>query len=183
MRWTQDNPWIYIAWFLRLWPALLFSSQSCLTFCDLMCHMQHTKLPCSSLSPGVCSNSCPLNWWCQPTISSSVISFSSCPQSLPASESFPMSHLFPSGGQSIGASASTSVLSINSQGWFPLGLMVWSPCCPVDSQESSPAQQFESISSLALSLLYGPTLTSIHDWKNHSFDHTDLYQQSDVSAF
>ena len=70
------------------------------------------------------------------------------------------------------------------QGWFPLGLLVWSSCCPRDSQESSPTPQFESINSLALSLLYGPTLTSVHDyWKNHSFDCMDLCQQSNVSAF
>ena len=73
-------------------------------------------------SPGACSNSCPLSRWCHPTISSSVVPFSSCPQSFPASGSFPMSPRFESGGQSIGASASVSVLSVNIQGWFPLGL-------------------------------------------------------------
>ena len=83
--------------------------------------LQHARLPCPSLSPRVCSNSCPLSQWCHPTISSSVVPFSSCPQSFPASGSFPMSQLFPSGGQSIGASASTSVLPMNIQGWFPLG--------------------------------------------------------------
>ena len=82
---------------------------------------QHTRLCCPSLSPGVCSNSRPLNQWCHPTISSSVVPFSSCPQSLPASGSFPMSQLFPSGGQSIGASVSASVLPTNIQSWFPLG--------------------------------------------------------------
>ena len=84
--------------------------------------LQHTRLPCPLLSPGVCSNSCPLSQWCHPTISSSVTPFSSCPQSFPASESFPISWLFASGGQSIGASASTSVLPMNIQGWFPLEL-------------------------------------------------------------
>ena len=79
-------------------------------------------LPCSSPSPGACSNSCPLSRWCHPTISSSVIPFFSCPQSFPASGSFPRSWLFASGGQSIGASASVSVLPKNIQGWFPLGL-------------------------------------------------------------
>ena len=72
--------------------------------------MPHATLPCPSLSPGVCSSSCPLGWWCHPTISSSVAPFSSCPQSFPASRSFPMSWLFTSGGQNIGASASASVL-------------------------------------------------------------------------
>ena len=81
-----------------------------------------SRLPCPSLSLGVCSNSCPLSQECHPTISSSVISFSSCPQSFPALKSFPGSHLFASGGQSIEASASTSVLPMNIQDWFPLGL-------------------------------------------------------------
>ena len=82
--------------------------------------LQHARLPCPSPSPGACSNSCPLNQWYHPTISSSVIPFSSWPQSFPASGSFPMSQLFTSGGQSIGAS--TSVLPMNIQDWFPLGL-------------------------------------------------------------
>ena len=84
--------------------------------------LQHIRLPCASLSPRACSNSCPLNQWCYPTISSSVAPFSSCLQSFPASVSFPMSRFFTSGGQSIGALA--SVLSVNIQCWFPLGLTV-----------------------------------------------------------
>ena len=84
--------------------------------------LQHARLPCSSLSPGICSNSCPLSWWCHPIISYSVISFSSHIQSFPASESFPASQFFISGGQSTGVSASASVLPMNIQGWFPLGL-------------------------------------------------------------
>ena len=83
--------------------------------------LHHTRLPCPSWSPGVCSNSCPLIWRCHPTISSSVVLFS-CPQSFPASKCFPMSQLFESDGQSIGASVSASVLPVNIQGWFPLGL-------------------------------------------------------------
>ena len=75
--------------------------------------------------PGVCSNSCPLSWWCHPTVSSSVIPFSSCPQSFLASRSFPLSWLFPPGGQSIGASASASVLPMNIHNWFPLGRTGW----------------------------------------------------------
>ena len=86
------------------------------------CGLQHARLPCPSLSPGVCPSSGPLNQWCHPTISSSVIPFSSCLQSFPASESFPMSQLFVSGGQSIGALASVSVLPMNIQDWFILGL-------------------------------------------------------------
>ena len=84
--------------------------------------LQHARLPCLSPTPGACSNSCPLSWWCHPTISSSVISFSSCLQSCPASGSFPKSQFFASGGQSIGASASASVLLMNIQDWLPLGL-------------------------------------------------------------
>ena len=84
--------------------------------------LQHSRLPCSSPSPGACWNSCPLSWWCHPTISSSVTLFSSCPQSFPASGLFPVSWLFASGGQSIRVSASVSVLPVNIQDWFPLGL-------------------------------------------------------------
>ena len=80
--------------------------------------LQHTRLPCSSPSPRVCSNSCPLRQWCHPTISSSAICFSSCPQSFPPSRSSPMSQLFASGDQSVGASASGSVLPMNIQGWL-----------------------------------------------------------------
>ena len=86
---------------------------------------QHTRSPCSSPTPGVYSNSCPSNRWCHPAISSSVAPFSSCPQSLPASGSFPMSQLFAWGGQSIGVSASASVLPVNTQDWFPLGWTGW----------------------------------------------------------
>ena len=84
--------------------------------------LQHTRLPCPSPTPGACSNSCPSNWWCHPTISSSVVPFSFCVQSFRASGSFPMSQFFPSGGQSIGASALASVLPMNIQDWFPWGL-------------------------------------------------------------
>ena len=84
--------------------------------------LQHTRLLCPPLSPAVCSNSCPLSQWCYPTISFSVTRFSSYSQILPASGSFPMSRLFASGDQSIGASASASVLPLNIQDWFPLGL-------------------------------------------------------------
>ena len=84
--------------------------------------LQRPRFPCPSPSPGGCSNACPLSRWCHPTISSSVVPFSSCPHSFPASWSFPMSRFFISGGQSIGASASASVLPMNIQDWFPLGL-------------------------------------------------------------
>ena len=84
--------------------------------------LQHARLPCPSPSPWVCSNSCPLSQWFHPTISSSVTPFSSCPQSFPASGSFPKSWLLTLGGQSMGASASAPIISMNIQGWFPLGL-------------------------------------------------------------
>ena len=87
--------------------------------------LQHARPPCPSPTPGVYTNSCPLSWWCHPTISSSVVPFSSCLQSFPASGSFQMNQLFTSGGQSIGASASTSVLPMNIQDWFPLGCTGW----------------------------------------------------------
>ena len=86
---------------------------------------QHARPLCPSPTPGVYPNSCPLNRWCHPTISSSVSPFSSCPQSFPASESFPMNQLFISGGQSIGVSASASVLPMNTQDWSPLGWTGW----------------------------------------------------------
>ena len=86
---------------------------------------QHARPPCPSSTPGVYSNSCPLSRWCHPAISYSVVPFSSCPQSLLASESFPMSQLFAWGGLSIGVSASTSVLPMNTQDWAPLGWTGW----------------------------------------------------------
>ena len=112
--------------------------------------LQHASLVCSSPTPRAASNSCPLSRWCHPIISSSVVPFSSCLQSFPASGSFPRSPLFASGGQSIGVSASASVLPMNIQDWFSLGL-VGSPCSPRDSQESSPTPQFKSINSSVLS--------------------------------
>ena len=87
--------------------------------------MQQARTPCPSPTPGVCSNSCPLHWWCHPTISSPVVPFSSCLQSFPASGFFPVSQFFPSNGQSIRVSASTSVFPMNIQDWFPLGWTGW----------------------------------------------------------
>ena len=96
------------------------SVQSLIVSDSLQPHaLQHVRLPCPSPTPGDCSNSCPSSQWCHPTISS-VVPFSSCPQSFPASVSFQMSQLFTSGGQSIGVSASSSVLPMNIQDWFPL---------------------------------------------------------------
>ena len=127
---------------------------------------QHARPPCPSPTPRVYLNSCPLSWWCHPTISSSVIAFSSQLRSFPTSGSFPMSQLFASGGQSIGVSALASVFPMNIQDLFPLGVTGLISCSPRDSQESSPASQFKGTNSLALSLVYCPALTSIHDyWK------------------
>ena len=133
--------------------------------------LQHTRPPCPSPTPRVHPNSCPLSRWCHPAISYSVVPFSSCPQSIPASESFPMSQLFAWGDQSIRVSALASVLPKNTRDWSPLNGLVGSPCSPRDSQESSPTPQLKSINSSALSFLHSPTLTSIHDhWKSHSLD-------------
>ena len=87
--------------------------------------LQHARPPCPSPTPGVHSDSCPSSWWCHPAISSSVVPFSSCPQSLPVSESFPMSQLFAWDGKSTGVSALASVLPMNTQDWFPLGWTGW----------------------------------------------------------
>ena len=121
---------------------------------------QDARPPCPSPTPGVHTNPGPLSQWCHPTSSSSVVPFSSCPQSFPASGSFQMSQLFASGGQSIRISASTLVLPMNTQDWSPQGTL-----------KSSLTPQFKNINSLELSFLYSPTLTSVHDhWKNHSLD-------------
>ena len=146
--------------------------------------LQHVSLFCPPLSPWICSNSCPLSRWCQVTISSSVTRFS-WPPSFSAPRSPPRSRLFESSGQSIGASASASVLPVNIQDWLPLGLTglifllskglwrVFSRCFPIWKHHF-----------FVLSLLYGPTFTSLHDyWKKHSFEETDLCRQSNVSAF
>ena len=133
--------------------------------------LQHTRPPCPSPTPGVYSNSCPLSWWCPPTISSSVIPFSSHLQSFPASGSFPMSQFFASGGQSIGVLASPSVLPMNIQDWFPSGWAGWISLHSKGLSRVFSNTTVQNINSLTLSFLYSPTLTSIHDhWKNHSLD-------------
>ena len=104
----------------KLYISVKFS-QSVLSNSLWSCGLQHARLPCPSPTPGACSNSCPLSWWCHPTISSSVIPFSSSLQICPASGFFPMSQDFTSLDQSIGVSASASVLPMNIQDWFPLG--------------------------------------------------------------
>ena len=156
--------------------------QSCMT---LWPHrLQHARLPCPLPSPGMCSDSCPLSQLCHPTILSSVVPFSSCLQSFPASGSFAMSQFFASGGQSIGASASASVLSMNLQGWLPLG---WTGLV--------------SLQSKGLSRVFCHTAVWKHQffsaqpslWSNSHictwllgkpcFDYMDLCWQSNVSVF
>ena len=135
--------------------------------------LQHIRLPCPLMSPRFCSSSCPLSQWYYLTISSSAALFSFCLQSFPASKSFPISHLFTSSGQSIGASA--SVLPMNIQDWFPLGLtglisLKFRGLTAVFSSTTVWRHQFFSAQ-----LLFSATLTSIHDyWKNHSSDQTEL---------
>ena len=140
-------------------------TKSCLTLCDPM--------DCSTLGFPVLHHlpefaQTHVHWVSDAIQPSHPVLFS-CLQSFPASEFFPMSWLFASGGQSIETSVSASVVPVNIQDWFPLGWTgVWSPCSPRDSQESSPTPQFEGINSSALSIFYCPTLTSIHDY--YSFD-------------
>ena len=115
---------------------------------------QHVRPPCPSPTPRVHPNPCPLNWWCHPTISSSVVPFSSCSQSSPASGSFQMSQLFASGGQSIGVSVSTSVLPMNTQDWSPLGWTGWIPLQSKGLSRVFSNTTVQSINSLALSFSY-----------------------------
>ena len=125
--------------------------------------LQHARLPYPSISPWVCSNACPLSQESHPTISSSVTRFSSSPQSFPESGSFPMSCLFASGGQSIYLQLQHQSFQWIFRTDFLQDCLVWSPCCPSDSQESSPAPHCERISSFAPTLLYGPAPTRVHD--------------------
>ena len=115
---------------------------------------QHARPPCPSPTPGVHSDSSPSTQWCHPAISSSVVPFSSCPPSLPASESFPTSQLFTWGGQNIGVTALASFLPKKASTNLHYKGLVGPPCSPRDSQESSPTPQSKSINSLALSFLH-----------------------------
>ena len=145
---------------------------------SLMHELQHARLSCPSLSPGVCFNSCPLSQWHYPTISVSATPFSFCLQSFLASGYFPMSWLkYWSWSFSISPSNEYSgLISFRIDRFDLLAVQ--------ETLESSPELQFKSIYSSALGCLYGPTLTSVHDyWKNHSFDCTGLCQKNDTSAF
>ena len=125
--------------------------------------LQHNRPPCPSPTPGACSNSCPLRQWCHPTISSSVVPFSSCLQSFPASRSFPKSWFFSSGDQSIEVSASASVLPANIQDWFPLGWTGWI-----------------SLQSKGLSRVFSNTTV----WKHQFFSaHLSLWSNSHIHTW
>ena len=147
--------------------------------------LHHARLPCSSLSPRVCSDSRPLSQWCHPTTSFFVICFSSCLQSFPASgQSFPASGQFSSSGQSIGVSASATVLPMNIQDWFLLGWTGW-----ISLQSNGLSRVFSNTTvqkhqffSAQLSLWSNSHIQRDY-WKNHSFDYMNLCSQSNVSAF
>ena len=186
--WTQLYVWrLYIniahIFYIYTYVLLLFS-------CPVMSEslrphgLQHTRPPCPSPSPGVCPSSCSLHWWCCPAISSSDNLFSLCPQSYPASETFPMSHLFATDDLNTGASASASVLPVNIQGWSPLR---WTSLISLLSKglsevfSSMTVQKHQFFSVLPS---YGPALTTVRDhWEDHSLDYMDLCWQSYVSAF
>ena len=148
----------------------VFSGQvmsDCLEFYGLW----HAMPPCPSPSPRVWPSSCPLNWWCHPTISSSVIPVSYCLQSFLTSGSFPGCRLF----------SSVSILPMTLQGWFPLGLTCLISLLPKGLWGDFLALCLEGINYLALSLLYRQNFTSLNDyWKHYSLDYTDLCQQSNV---
>ena len=166
--WVMSN--CQKTWTINMLPSVQFS-------CSVMSNslwphgLQHGRPPCPSPTPEAYSNSCPLSRWSHPTISSSVIPFSSRLQSFRASGPFQMSQCFTSGGQSIGVSASALVLPMTIQNWFPLGWTGWISLLSKGLSGSSPTPQFKSICSSAFSFLYSPTLTSIHDyWKKQSLD-------------
>ena len=146
--------------------------------------LQRTRLPCPSLSLRVCSDSCPSSWWHYLTTSSSAALFSSCPQSFPASGSFPVSRLFASGGQNTSASASASVLPMNIQDWFPLGLTSLISLSSKELSRVFPSTTVWKYQFFGTDPSLWSNSTSVHDyWKSHSFDYMDLCQPSNISAF
>ena len=150
---------------IKVWKLSSVAQFSCSVVSDsLRPHeSQHARPPCPSPTPGVHSDSCPSSPWCHPAISSSVIPFSSCPQSLPASGCFPMSQLFPWGGQSIGVSASVSVLPMNTKDWSSLGWTSW-----ISLQSKGLSRVFSS-TTVEKHQFFGAQLSSqsnshIHTW-------------------
>ena len=171
---------------LKFFPLIFYDSQnncpnaqftsvqfSCSVVFDCLRphELRHASPHCPSPPPGVHSDAHPSSWWCHPAISSSVVPFTSCPQSLPASESFPMSQLLHEVAKVLEFQLYNHFFQRNPRADLLQNGLVGSPCSPRDSQESSPTPQFKSINSSVLSFLHSPTLTSIHDhWKNHSLD-------------
>ena len=174
--WSAGQIWPTMFHCLKKKKTLSSVQFSCSVVSDsLQPHgLQHARLLCPSPAPRVYPDSCPSSQWCHPIISSSVILFSSCLQSFPASGSFPVNQLFVSGGQSTGASALMSVLPMNLQGWFPDQTMVdWFDLLAVQRtlKKSSLTPQFEASILQHSAFFNGPTLIPTHDyWKNHSFD-------------
>ena len=179
LKWCGEG--IYSTKYLH---SVQFSSvaQSCPT---LWPHgLQHARLSSPSLTPRAYSNSCPSSQWCHPTISSSVIPFSSCLQSFPASGSFPTGRLLPSGGQSIGTSASASVFPMTIQCWFPLeltGLIFLLSKGPSRVFSNATVQKHQFFS--AQPFLWSNSHICTKLLENHSFDYMDICWQSDVTAF
>ena len=170
-------------WTMRTFSSVQFS---CSVVSDsLQPHeLQHTRLPCPSLSPRVCSDPCPSSRWCHPTISSSVDPFSSCLQSLPASGSFPIESVLIRWPKYW--SSSFSISTSNEYSGLISFRMDWLDLLAIQGTLKSLLQHhnMKSINSLVLNLLYGSTLTFVYDyWENHRFDYMDLCQQNDVSAF
>ena len=161
---------IYAMWTKKFLPMWLFS-HSVLSY-SLQPHgLKQVRPPCPSPTHRACSDSCLSSWWCHPTISSSVTTFSSCLQSFPASGSFPMNQFFASGGQSIGVSASTSILPMNIPDWFPLGWTGW-----ISLPSKRPSWVFSN-TTVQKHQFFGAQLSlysnsHIHSWlwRNHSFD-------------
>ena len=152
---TEVNMSLYvIRWFLLSSLHIPYQLSRSVVSESLQPHeLQQVRPSCPSSTPGVNPNSCPLRRWCHPTISSSIVPFSSCSQSFPASRSFQMSQIFASGGQSIGVSVSTLVLPMNTRDWSLLEWTGWISVHPRDSQESSSTPQFKSINSSVFSFL------------------------------
>ena len=165
----QNLYWHYKRLTIFISASIQFSSVAHLSDSLWLHEAQHTRPPCPSPTPGVHPNPWPSSRWCHPTISSSVIPFSSCPQSFPESGSFPMSQFFVSGGQSIGVSASTSVLLTNTQDWSPLG---WTGCISLQSKEllkTSLNATYHLILTLTLSVdIYFQQSVIMYTWLSSS---------------
>ena len=150
-------------WLISVYDSVSQFSRSVVSDSFRPHESQHARPPCPSPRPGVYSNSCPSSWWCHPAISSSVAPFSSCPESLPASGSFPVSQLFTWGGQSIRVSASASVLPMNTQAWSPWGWTGWT------SLQSKGLPRVFSNTTVQKHQFFGTQLSSqsnshIHTW-------------------